>query len=542
LAFCPPQDSASPASFRWAKEQIDYCRKHHDCATQISSLCVFPTLQHFPTRLLDVNAFEDGTHDVRLVEGLVTGLSVEYVTLSHCWGGSLRPAHKTTNANIAHRQARIPQCSLPQTFRDAIEITRKLEYRYLWIDALCIIQDCKKDWETEASNMHHVYGRAVLNISSDLGDNTDGGCFNRRSRSITDQFYFHCVIKSKLSTGKQSRLGLFIPDERVFGEDVWMLPEIKQTRVATRGWICQERLVSCRVLHYASTQLFFECRKHLMAEEGLVLPEIDSLPRVLLDLNRFRDPKDLFGVLCLWYNGVIANDYSRRELSIASDKLPALSGLAKLFQVVIRSPYIAGLWLANLQLGLAWKCVGSTFRSQSYRCPSFSWASLDAQVEWDGTCQRGVSKAEFVVRDFQIQYDGEDTFGRVKSGYLKLFATSRRAFMMRMSTVDTSDAADGLRRDKAPADEPGDSELDVRLVDDQNQFVGLAYPDSSLPPNSRDQVYCMLLTEGYDWYLQGLDVLLLVPKSSSTMIRVGLGSIQDKGWFKDCSATEVTLV
>jgi hypothetical protein len=336
--------------------------------------------------------------------------------------------------------------------------------------------------------MHLVYSQAVLNISADLSNNTDGGCFNHRSRSIIDQFYFHCVIKSKLSTGKHSRLGLFIPDEREFGEDVWMFPEINQTRAATRGWICQERIVSCRVLHYASAQLFFECREHLMAEEGLVLSETDSLPRVLLNFNLLGDPKDLFQALCLWYGGVIASDYSRRELPIASDKLPALSGLARLFHGVIRSPYIAGLWLANLQLGLAWKRVGSTFRAPSYRCPSFSWASLDAQVEWAGTCQRGVTKAEFVVRDFQIQYDGEDTFRRVKSGYLKLFATSRRAFMIRMSTMDTSNAVDGLRMDKAPADEPGDSELDIRLVDDQNQLVGLAYPDSSLPPNSRVHV------------------------------------------------------
>ncbi len=45
-------------------------------------------------------------------------------------------------------------------------LTRILEIRYLWIDALCIVQDDEDDWVREAALMANVYGSAVLNIAA----------------------------------------------------------------------------------------------------------------------------------------------------------------------------------------------------------------------------------------------------------------------------------------------------------------------------------------------------------------------------------------
>jgi hypothetical protein len=39
----------------------------------------------------------------------------------------------------------IPVEALPKTFRDAIEIARELGIEYLWVDALCIVQDNIQD-------------------------------------------------------------------------------------------------------------------------------------------------------------------------------------------------------------------------------------------------------------------------------------------------------------------------------------------------------------------------------------------------------------
>jgi hypothetical protein len=51
--------------------------------------------------------------------------------------------------------------STTQLFQDAISVTRALGIRYLWIDALCILQDSVKDWEQESANMAAVYTNSM---------------------------------------------------------------------------------------------------------------------------------------------------------------------------------------------------------------------------------------------------------------------------------------------------------------------------------------------------------------------------------------------
>jgi hypothetical protein len=59
--------------------------------------------------------------------------------------------------------------------RDAITIVRSLGYRYLWIDALCIIQDSTDNWFSEASKMSSVFSGAVLTLAvADAEDHTKG--------------------------------------------------------------------------------------------------------------------------------------------------------------------------------------------------------------------------------------------------------------------------------------------------------------------------------------------------------------------------------
>jgi hypothetical protein len=39
---------------------------------------------------------------------------------------------------------------LPQNFRNAVEISRRLGMQHLWIDSLCIIQDSDEDWQEQS--------------------------------------------------------------------------------------------------------------------------------------------------------------------------------------------------------------------------------------------------------------------------------------------------------------------------------------------------------------------------------------------------------
>jgi hypothetical protein len=85
------------------------------------------------------------------VTGGVTG---EYAALSHCWGGSLKKGFTTSNIDTFSR--RIQLSSLPPTFRGAVSMARSLGLQFLWIDAMCIIQDARADWAIESEDMDRI--------------------------------------------------------------------------------------------------------------------------------------------------------------------------------------------------------------------------------------------------------------------------------------------------------------------------------------------------------------------------------------------------
>ncbi|KAI1081288.1 hypothetical protein F5B20DRAFT_537639 [Whalleya microplaca] len=65
-----------------------------------------------------------------------------------------------------------------------------------------------------------------------------------------------------------------------------------------------------------------------------------------------------------------------------NDKLVAISGIAKSYQSVFRSDYVAGLWKSNLCQNLCWYSRNNLERISTYRAPSWSWASVDGGVRY----------------------------------------------------------------------------------------------------------------------------------------------------------------
>jgi len=103
----------------------------------------------FPTRILDLGP-EVTSAMVHLRES-VRGETGRYLCLSYCWGKD--EFIKTTRTTLENYKKGIYLDELPQTFQDVISIARALHIRYVWIDALCILQGNKDnaDWERESS-------------------------------------------------------------------------------------------------------------------------------------------------------------------------------------------------------------------------------------------------------------------------------------------------------------------------------------------------------------------------------------------------------
>lgn len=125
-----PKDAKSIAlASRWLQ---DCLTKHPKCVRSPNS--------PLPKRVIDIG---NGNSDPYLYTS--AGGNGAYISLSYCWGGDVEC--KLTSTNLEDYQKRIDLAGLPQTFKDAMYITHLLNYRYLWIDALCIVQDDNSDWE-----------------------------------------------------------------------------------------------------------------------------------------------------------------------------------------------------------------------------------------------------------------------------------------------------------------------------------------------------------------------------------------------------------
>jgi hypothetical protein len=122
----------SDSTLRQARGWLDECMQNHD-------ECQKPDTSFTPTRLVEIIP-KDFRSAFRLCE---TGSQYRsYAALSYCWGGD--QAFKTTLKSLPAYLEEIPE-DLPQTLLDAIYVATQLGLRYVWIDALCIIQDSDED-------------------------------------------------------------------------------------------------------------------------------------------------------------------------------------------------------------------------------------------------------------------------------------------------------------------------------------------------------------------------------------------------------------
>ena len=457
--------------------------------------------------MVDVEAFEQPSQDVKLIDN--DGTVERYITLSYCWGKSR--TFITTARSLRLRKSRIVYEYLPKTFQDAIKIARQLGIRHVWIDALCIVQDDRADWESESAKMGAIYSTSFLTVAADSSTDCHGGCFNTRSISqdlASDSTPFELITSA--SDGRESRLFLWTP---IRGARKFALPDLDESPLSERGWCCQERILSPRILHFTRSQLFWECRECLLAEDNLRPWALwQAQPSTVSGLARnlygtATDAATRARLLAIWYQNVVAHSYSKRKLTHADDKLIAISGIARAFHRHLRSAYVAGLWAhQDFAWGLAWRRRGPAARPAAYRAPSFSWAALDATVEWPAQSDAGRSSVR--LESVHVDTDGADPFGRVAAAWIEVTG------LVRAATV--------VARKRMSA---GVVEYDWELRSTQsNKWIGTAYMDSEAggDHDTEHYVYCLVLSSHED--SGRADMLLLdeLPDQENAYVRKGV--------------------
>lgn len=444
--------------------------KHFHCDANISAYL------SRPRRLVSVRS-SDGSLDPRLYIPS-DDENVPYTTLSYQPGPSpeYNGGLQLLSSNLGSLQDRIPVHMLAQFFRDAILITRALSIDYIWIDALCIIQDSPQDRANEDSKKLQYYANSELNIAATASANSQHGILHPRD----------IVLHSARLTGNAVDVGI-----RPLAEDVFSLirecryfskrPPITNKPLGEQSHAFLERISAKRTVHFTEQQMIWQCKTCLVGEDGQIGEDRDRFsqlcgkspfdfhlgPRMreitgpnenehhrYPDMTMTRPIEGHTGVKYSldealmdtnWYS--FLGEYTKHSVHDSSLLLPLLSPFAKTIEKETPAIYLAGLWAMDDQIpfrSLLWYCETKGTPADN-GSPSWAWSSVvgaithpaqemyrmdhpGAQSEWlPRNAQRQRHVLNYPHKDSQIRIlavttrlSTSDVFGRVEGGGLRI--------------------------------------------------------------------------------------------------------------------------
>lgn len=583
------------------QEWLHTCQAtHRHC--RLASSSSSPDSYRLPDRVIDVGY--DGMDSIRLYSGPERHGS--YLALSHRWVTGPTPGWVTTQSSLARRYGWFSLRGLPKSIVDAIRVTRVLGFRFLWIDSLCIVQDSAADWNAQSLQMATIYSNARITLFADCAKDDEAGFLYWRGsdegKTITiplssppnggliDGWREHEPLTLHLRHGVKMAVQ--------FSENVD--DTSKHAELANRGWILQERVLSRRILHFGRDQIFWECHEGTFAENGYLVQRRDvqecgvtpdgrftkmTYTQVLEEADQPSLPPEEF--YKQWVR--LVELYSTLNFTQGKDRLPALSGLAKAFHARTdpENKYICGLWGTNIGLYLAWSITttkpeeghrvfqgyiyddgsnggtnrqDSTFihasqlstRPATYRAPSFSWASVDGQIEFHGQYKQGevspIRLDEVSIGCLNGQSGIIDPYGKPDEGsvYMDVTGPVRRAWSLGQFQEDLKSTLHPRKAGYTPLYFAQDSEH-------VGASFGYLLPDALEPATQQQRLlYCLQLCQdtflvlvplhGGDWEDGDWQGKVVLP----AFRRVGLGITRymdglDKGVDAFSEARMVTI-
>ncbi|KAH7092292.1 heterokaryon incompatibility protein-domain-containing protein [Paraphoma chrysanthemicola] len=336
-----------------------------------------------PRRLLDLSCFSDTVRQIQLCISSPNDQG-RYAALSYCWGYS-QPV-VTTHENLSQYLLAIQFDSLPQTLQDAVKTTKAIGLSYLWIDALCIIQDSELDKQREIANMAKIYQNASCTLVAACTTSSAEGFLEVRDGTPPA-----LEIPVGCDSGELGTLSL--------------LPTYQSPRfeaLHARAWTLQEIILSPRLLIFGKDCVGWKCTaadygmyrwtdwNGYCAERGLttirVGPDGEIIrPRISVyspEVHTYRSSQQaerLPQLFRIWKD--LIKDYSTRSMTNEEDKLNAIAGIVTYFQEQMNDVYLAGLWKKHLLYELSWYIEGAN-RPSSKRAPSWSWMALEGPISF----------------------------------------------------------------------------------------------------------------------------------------------------------------
>jgi hypothetical protein len=351
---------------------------------------------------------------------------------------------RLTQENIGRLKQGIALNRFDTTIRDAVLVTRALGLTYLWIDALCILQDHgSRDWIEQSSEMNAIYGGSTLTIVAANSSSVMQGFLKERKLQYIPLGW----VRQRAQDGQPLRSRT---PQRLHISPSWNPKDDKITGPwTTRGWTMQEGLLPNRLLVYTSSQMIWKCCTALEYERGCKQNPLTEITDGFIDaggqdiwsFDHFSKLKALPSYLQLipethlsekyrlWY--ALVEDYTPRRFKHIEDRLVAISGLAKIFGDLIQDDeYVAGLWRRDMIRGLSWHVSGAklipskttpAFSIPIDKFPSWTWASVGYDVVLNDHAKQDGLRSFSVVEDVRLDLiDPANPFSAVRSGSITI--------------------------------------------------------------------------------------------------------------------------
>ena len=331
------------------------------------------------------------------IKSVTESTTCRYIALSYVWGQAKMIKLLYSNMERLMRTNGLLEVvhALPQTITDAIEVVKAMGERYLWTDALCILQEnTTESWE-QISYMDRVYSGAICTIVAAQGATANSGIEGIRQQYVPQvgQPASQQRKLQQVQAGLKGDLSLIAPlpaQNHQLDDSVWNL----------RAWTFQERLLSRRLVVFTHGQMIWHCRGMICREDmsvedsGVPYPQLQWLslrPQHMgvdtgskidrsTETTRYGATRLVRSAVFAEYTKVI-EEYTHREISYESDVLNAFAGLLHIFSRFFRCKTLLGLPESLLDVALLWKPTRQLQRRSGF--PSWSWAGWVGRVAYD---------------------------------------------------------------------------------------------------------------------------------------------------------------
>lgn len=377
-----PEDSGlctiSDVDFAPIRAWISRCDEdeiHHGCKATRVKWTNFPGV-HF--KLIDTQR--------RCVVN-AEGEDVRFIALSYVWGGD-QPKLTSSTISLLMSDGGLDKIgsSLPTTIRDAISACEKLGERYLWIDALCIVQDSIKDKKLQLLRMRQIYSAARCTIAAVSADAAKEGLLPRKRNSHGPDLPDRCKSETDL--------------DALLREAPW----------SSRAWCYQEKVLSHRMIFFTTAGIYLQC------QEGTcdALNGRELIKRTNVSTDRF----DRVGAMLSENPGedvesfLSAVEYfSQRKLTVKNDKMNAFQGVFQRYRGRMdgkESSFTFGLPICAFDQTFCWRHESNFHhpRSRNDCFPSWSWLGWDGPVTWDRALVRH-TRTNQMIYDFESHALGD---------------------------------------------------------------------------------------------------------------------------------------